>query len=124
MGFTHFRAGLSPFFAPAFCRVDAHNPGDPEHCDFLWIEYTPTDPGYEGTCLQIHRYPEPDGWHVNYELMYTHGGTATNWEGSGSEDEVIAKLSDFLMQKGSIAKWGVKYINPKRNNRAKQKSPY
>lgn len=103
-GFYSLSRRIVSLFEPMFCKIEAHDPSDPEHCDVLWIEYTPTDPGYEGTCLQIHRYPEPDGWYVNYELMYTHGGTSTNWECSGSEDEVIAKLSDFFVQRALISK--------------------
>jgi hypothetical protein len=76
-----------------FVKVEAHVASDPESSDLLWLEYTPEDELSEGEVICIS--PFGDSWYVSRDSAFKYGGWTTDWDTTGTADDVFLACSDI-----------------------------
>lgn len=87
------RQVLAAFPRDSFCRVDSHDPDEPNHPDFLWLTYTPDDDLSEGDRVCISP-AGADAWFVDIESVHNFGGTVSHWNAVGDAASLLAALPD------------------------------
>lgn len=78
-----------------FVKAEPHDPVDAESSDLLWtmVSADPTD-FCEGEVFLISHYGEQ--WFADREDANKYGGWPSIWSTSGSADEVVSEVLDYL----------------------------
>lgn len=79
----------------AFDRTEAHDPGDAESADRLWIAGTERSDLCDGEYISVSPLTD-DSWYVCLNSADKAGGHPTNWSMSGTESDVLRDVTRHI----------------------------
>jgi hypothetical protein len=78
-----------------FVKLEAHDPADVESADLLWTALNDSsDDLYEGDVIKVSHFG--DQWFADHDEAHKVGGWPTVWSASGSADEVVGAVVEYL----------------------------
>lgn len=86
---------LQELIPSSFVKLEAHDPAEDESADLLWMTIN-SDPAdlFEGEVIQVSHYGNQ--WFADYDQAHKVGGWPTMWSISGSADEVVTAVIEYL----------------------------
>lgn len=86
---------LQDLIPASFVKLEAHDPADDESADLLWTTINGDLAGlFEGEVIKVAHYG--DQWFADHDEAHKVGGWPTVWSISGSADEVVAAVVEYL----------------------------
>lgn len=80
-----------------FLKVEAHDVGDLDSCDMLWIEVEDDESKMSvGEVIKVSPFMGTERWHACHDGALRFGGWPTYWDKAGTAEEVLHAVSSYL----------------------------